>query len=162
MALISDRLLRHPNTDVRISVMSCICEVLRISSPHQPYENERMKLHSRSCRFSLVPAMLKLCTFLKSLRRFNHPQAVFSYMEDIMTWLLDESDDIPLGLLKPILASVQKENQERVLKNCSTKVRSFLMNAVKLMRLDINDYADIVASLCREMPAGDNVVLIFL
>ena len=36
------------------------------------------------------------------------------------------------------------------------------MNAVKLMRLDINDYADIVASLCREMPAGDNVVLIFL
>ena len=43
--------------------------------------------------------------------RFNHPQAVFSYMEDIMTWLLDESDDIPLGLLKPILTSVQKENQ---------------------------------------------------
>ena len=44
MALISDRLLRHPNTDVRISVMSCICEVLRISAPHQPYENERMKV----------------------------------------------------------------------------------------------------------------------
>ncbi|CDP12521.1 unnamed protein product [Coffea canephora] len=113
MALISDRLLRHPNTDVRISVMSCFCEVLRISGPHQPYENERMKV---KCCIILLDIgcdslVTKIFEVLLSTIKFNHPQAVFSYMEDIMTWLLDESDDIPLGLLKPILASVQKENQ---------------------------------------------------
>ena len=32
------------------------------------------------------------------------------------------------------------------------------MNALKSMSLDINDYADIVALLCRDMPAGANVV----
>lgn len=42
-ALISDRLFRHPTTEVRISVMSCISEVLRITAPHQPYEDEKMK-----------------------------------------------------------------------------------------------------------------------
>ncbi|CDP17601.1 unnamed protein product [Coffea canephora] len=205
MALISDRLLRHPNTDVRISVMSCICEVLRISAPHQPYENERMKdifrltlaafeklslfsgrCYAKALHILEIVAKVRCCIILLDIGcdslvtnifevllstiKFNHPQAVFSYMEDIMTWLLDESDDIPLGLLKPLLASVKKENQitspvsswlgEKVLKNCSTKVRPYLMNAVKLMRLDINDYADIVASLCRDMPAGDNVVMV--
>nr|XP_027126062.1 uncharacterized protein LOC113742425 [Coffea arabica] len=53
----------------------------------------------------------KIFEILLSTIKFNHPEAVFSYMEDIMTWLLDESDDIPLGLLKPLLASVKKENQ---------------------------------------------------
>lgn len=44
MALISDKLFRHPNMDVKVSVLSCINEVLRITAPEQLYEDERMKV----------------------------------------------------------------------------------------------------------------------
>ncbi|XP_071921517.1 sister chromatid cohesion protein PDS5 homolog D isoform X3 [Coffea arabica] len=211
-ALISDRLFRHPTTEVRISVMSCISEVLRITAPHQPYEDEKMKpLHfdgvqevfqltlaafeklsllsgrcySKALHILEIAATFRCCVILLDLGcnafvteifelflstiKFNHPHAVFSNMAEIMTCLIDASDEILLDLLKPLLNSVKKENQitspasswlgEKVLKNCSTKVKPYLMNALKSMSLDINDYADIVALLCRDMPAGANVVM---
>lgn len=43
--------------------------------------------------------------------RSNLPDAVFSAMEYIMTMVLDESDKVPLDLLKTLLSSVRKENQ---------------------------------------------------
>ena len=43
--------------------------------------------------------------------RSNHPHAVFSAMETIMTLVIDESEDISSDLLSPLLASVRKENQ---------------------------------------------------
>ncbi|KAL3528972.1 hypothetical protein ACH5RR_008294 [Cinchona calisaya] len=204
-ALICDGLFRHPDMDVKISVMSCICEVLRITAPHQPYEDERMKeifqltlaafeklslfsgrCYSKALHILETVAKVRCCVILLDLGcdalvieifklllstiRFNHPPTVFSNMEEIMTWLIDESDEISLSLLKPLLASVKKENRmtspisswlgENVLKNCSAKVKPYLMKAVKSMRLNVNDYADIVASLCQDMPAGDNVVML--
>ncbi|XVE89162.1 hypothetical protein DITRI_Ditri19aG0128500 [Diplodiscus trichospermus] len=42
-ALISDALLRHPDMDVMISVISCIIEITRITAPDAPYNDERMK-----------------------------------------------------------------------------------------------------------------------
>lgn len=204
-ALISDSLLKHPNMEVKISVMSCICEVLRITAPHQPYEDDRMKevfqltlaafeklsLFSGRCYRKALHildsvAKVRCCVILLDVGcddlvtemfelllrtiKFDHPDTVFSNMEEIMTRVIDESEEISYGLLEPLLASVKKENQitspvssslgERVLMNCSAKVKAYLMEAVKSMRLDINDYADIVASLCRDMPACDNVVMV--
>lgn len=43
--------------------------------------------------------------------RSNHPHIVFSAMEKIMTLVIDESEEISLDLLSPLLSSVRKENQ---------------------------------------------------
>jgi hypothetical protein len=58
-------------------------------------------------------------------------------METIMTLVLQESDDISLELLTPILASVKRNNgeilpiawklAERVLENSSTKLKPYLI-----------------------------------
>ncbi|XP_076888777.1 uncharacterized protein LOC143539322 [Bidens hawaiensis] len=42
-ALIADELIKHSETDVKISVASCLCEVVRITAPDQTYEDEVMK-----------------------------------------------------------------------------------------------------------------------
>ena len=43
-ALISDALLRHSDMDVKVSVVSCITEITRITAPDAPYNDERMKV----------------------------------------------------------------------------------------------------------------------
>ncbi|KAG6734094.1 hypothetical protein I3842_01G255900 [Carya illinoinensis] len=48
--------------------------------------------------------------FLK-LTRSNPPLSVFSAMETIMTMVIEESEEISLDLLIPLLSSVKKENQ---------------------------------------------------
>ncbi|XP_022724566.1 uncharacterized protein LOC111281182 isoform X4 [Durio zibethinus] len=42
-ALTSDALLRHSDMDVKVSVVSCITEITRITAPVAPYNDERMK-----------------------------------------------------------------------------------------------------------------------
>lgn len=43
-ALKANQLLRHPNSDVRISVASCLSEVMRITAPESPYDDDLMKV----------------------------------------------------------------------------------------------------------------------
>lgn len=43
-ALISTDLLGHLNMDVRVSVVSCISEITRITAPDAPYNDEQMKV----------------------------------------------------------------------------------------------------------------------
>lgn len=43
--------------------------------------------------------------------RSNHPHTVFSAMERIMILVVEESEEISLDLLRPLLSSVRKENQ---------------------------------------------------
>ena len=97
--------------------------------------------------------------FLKSIRDY-HQENVFSSMETIMTLVLQESDDISLELLTPILASVKRNNgdtlpvawklAERVLENSSTKLKPYLIQAVDTLGISFDDYSNIVASICQE------------
>lgn len=43
-ALTGIELLRHANTDVTVSVASCISEITRIMAPFTPYNDEEMKV----------------------------------------------------------------------------------------------------------------------
>jgi hypothetical protein len=43
--------------------------------------------------------------------RDYHPENVFSSMETIMTLVLEESEDISIELLTPMLANVKKDNE---------------------------------------------------
>lgn len=97
--------------------------------------------------------------FLKAIRDY-HPENVFSSMETIMTLVLEESEDISLELLSPMLDSVKKDNEEvlpvarklaeRVFINCSTKVKPYLVQAIKSLGISLEDYSDVVANICQE------------
>ena len=42
-ALITDELLSHAEMDVKVSFLSCITEITRITAPDAPYDDEKMK-----------------------------------------------------------------------------------------------------------------------
>ncbi|GLT72796.1 hypothetical protein SLA2020_447000 [Shorea laevis] len=97
--------------------------------------------------------------FLKAIRDY-HPENVFSSMATIMTLVIEESEDISIELLTPILASVKKDNEEvlplarklaeTVLESCATKVKPYLIQAVKTLGISFDDYSKVVASICQE------------
>uniref|UniRef100_A0A2N9IG34 Uncharacterized protein n=1 Tax=Fagus sylvatica TaxID=28930 RepID=A0A2N9IG34_FAGSY len=80
-------------------------------------------------------------------------------METIMTVVIDESEEISLELLSPLLASVRKEHQnvspiswklgEKVISNCAVKLKPYLKEAVRSMGIALDDYAQIVTSVCQ-------------
>nr|XP_029144645.1 muscle M-line assembly protein unc-89 isoform X2 [Arachis hypogaea] len=170
-ALISDELLRHTDEDVKISVTSCIAEITRITAPDTPYDDEQMKVLSildNVAKIRLCLVMLDLeCDnliiemfqhFLRIVRS-NHLQDVIDSMELIMTLVLDESDEVSADLLRPLLDSLRKENQtisptswtlaEKVVTNSSVKLKPYLLRAVESSGRALNEYAQIVTSICQ-------------
>ncbi|PSS17729.1 Sister chromatid cohesion protein PDS5 B-B like [Actinidia chinensis var. chinensis] len=95
--------------------------------------------------------------FLKAIRDY-HPDNVFSSMETIMTLVLEESDDISFELILSMLAIVKRDNQEvlpitcklveNVFENCARKVEPYLKHAMKSSVFSLNDYSNLVASIC--------------
>lgn len=193
-ALISDELLRHSDMDVKVSVVSCIAQITRITAPDAPYGDDHMKeifqlsvaalenlsQFSGRCytkansildviakvRSSLIMLDLECDAlvfemfqhFLNHIRS-DHPEAVFSSMEGIMSLVLHESEDIPLDIISLLLDSIKKENRnispisrklgENVITNCAATLEPYLMEAVKSLGINVDDYAEIVASICQ-------------
>ncbi|TKY58087.1 Sister chromatid cohesion protein PDS5-like B-B [Spatholobus suberectus] len=97
--------------------------------------------------------------FLKAIGD-HHPESVFSSMETIMILVLEESEDISLDLLSPILASVKKDNEEvlpiarrlgeSVLESCATRLRPYLKQAVSTLGISLDDYSNVLASICQD------------
>uniref|UniRef100_K7KIF2 Tudor domain-containing protein n=1 Tax=Glycine max TaxID=3847 RepID=K7KIF2_SOYBN len=102
--------------------------------------------------------------FFKAISE-HHPENVFSSMETIMTLVLEESEDISLDLLSPLLASIKKDNEEvfpiaqklgeRVLDSCATKLKPYLVQAVKSLGISVDDYSTVLASICQEDTSND-------
>ncbi|KAI3472926.1 hypothetical protein Pfo_030352 [Paulownia fortunei] len=97
--------------------------------------------------------------FLKAIRGY-HAEVIFASMETIMTLVLEESEDISPDLLNPILAALKRNNEavlpiakklaERVIQNSADKLRPYLAQAVKSLDTSLDDYSEVVASMCRE------------
>ncbi|XP_027902902.1 nucleolar protein dao-5-like [Vigna unguiculata] len=97
--------------------------------------------------------------FLKGVRE-HHPENVVLSMETIMTVVIEESEDISLALLSPLLDSVKKDNEEvfpiaqklgeRVLENCATKLKPYLVQAVRSLGVSVGDYSAVLASICQD------------
>ncbi|GFQ06806.1 DNA mismatch repair protein msh6 [Phtheirospermum japonicum] len=81
-------------------------------------------------------------------------------METIMTLVLEESEDISPDLLNPILATLKMNNEavmpiakklaERVIQNSADRLRPYLAQVVKSLDASLDDYGEVVASVCRE------------
>ncbi|KAE9588987.1 hypothetical protein Lal_00012513 [Lupinus albus] len=97
--------------------------------------------------------------FLREIRE-HHPEKVFKSMQNIMTLLIEESEDISLNLLSPILDSIKKENEavlpiakklvENVLESCATKLKPYFVQAVNAMAISLDDYTDVLSSICND------------
>ncbi|CAH8274659.1 unnamed protein product [Arabidopsis lyrata] len=94
--------------------------------------------------------------FLKAIRD-HHSANVFSSMENIMTLVLEESEDIPSEMLSPFLHYVKKDDEisqisrrlaEKVLSNCASKLKTYLTEAVKSSGVPLDKYGNIVALIC--------------
>lgn len=48
-ALVATRLFEHSNVDVKVYVAACISQIMRITAPDAPYDDEKMKVYVRSC-----------------------------------------------------------------------------------------------------------------
>ncbi|CAN1151020.1 Sister chromatid cohesion protein PDS5 homolog C [Linum perenne] len=102
--------------------------------------------------------------FLKFVRDF-HPENVVSSMETIMTLVLEESEEIPVELLSPLLSSVKKKNKEvlptarklgeKVLGSCAEKIKPYLVDALKSLQTSPDDYWDVVGSICQDVCVDD-------
>ncbi|KAL9383705.1 hypothetical protein Peur_024028 [Populus x canadensis] len=74
-----------------------------------------------------------------------HPENVLSSMETIMSLVLKESEDISEAL------PVAQKLGEKVLETCATKVKPYLIQAVKSLGVSLEDYNDIIGSMCQEI-----------
>lgn len=67
-ALISNTLLRHDEVDVRVTVVSCITEIIRVTAPNEPFNEVQMKDY-----FKLVNTAYRK---LPSMAGRNHLKAI--------------------------------------------------------------------------------------
>lgn len=42
--VVETRILDHPNEDVKVGVASCVSEIIRITAPNAPYDDDLMKV----------------------------------------------------------------------------------------------------------------------
>lgn len=106
---------------------------------------------------SLIVEMFR--NFLGSIRDY-HPESVFTYMESIMTLVIEESEDVTVELLTPILGVLKKDKEntqtiswklgEKVLERCTVKVKPYLLQAVKSLGGPLSQYSAVVACICEE------------
>ncbi|KAF5749895.1 ABC transporter F family member 4 [Tripterygium wilfordii] len=102
--------------------------------------------------------------FLEKIRN-HHPEKVFLHMELIMTCILQETDDITVELISPILASV-KNNEgvlpiawklgETVLKNSASRLKPCLIQAVKTLGISLDEYGKVVHFICEEISVHEH------
>ncbi|KAF8110876.1 hypothetical protein N665_0078s0069 [Sinapis alba] len=94
--------------------------------------------------------------FLKAVRD-HHSGNLFSSMENVMTLVLEESEEIPPKMLSPILHYVRQDDEvpqvsrrlaEQVLSKCASKLKNYLTEAVKSSGVTLDKYSKIVASIC--------------
>lgn len=50
-ALISNKLLKHSEEDVKVTVTYCVTEITRITAPDAPYDDEKMKVTFRELNY---------------------------------------------------------------------------------------------------------------
>ncbi|KAK1363988.1 hypothetical protein POM88_039549 [Heracleum sosnowskyi] len=138
-------ILMHSDTDVKVWVASCLSEIARIMALNAPYSDEEMKfLDTKSC---------------------SQPDARLSDMERIMTLIVEESEECSFELPRVLLKSVKRKNQnisplswefgQKVLKNCADILRYDIPRAVNSIGIALNDFAEIVASICQLTPKTD-------
>lgn len=60
-ALVQRELLAHPDSDVRVSLASCLTQIVRIAAPQAPYGDDQMKVTTTTTLSSYLFLSVMLC-----------------------------------------------------------------------------------------------------
>ncbi|CAH2067941.1 unnamed protein product [Thlaspi arvense] len=110
-ALVSLDLLSHPDSDVRVSVVSCLTEILRITAPEAPYSDDLMKEVFRLT----IEAFEKLAD--TSSRSYSKAESVLDSVSKVKSCLvmLDlECDDLILQMFRMFLQIIRSDHPQAV------------------------------------------------
>ncbi|KAJ0443579.1 putative sister chromatid cohesion protein Pds5 [Helianthus annuus] len=181
-ALIKDGLSKHSDVDVKVAVASCISEITRITAD-APYDDNQMRgladqsSRSYAKRASILETASKVrsCVimldlecdalivemferFLKSVRDY-HLDSVFPSMGSIMVLVIEESEELPVEMFKPLLARVKKDNtdvlpvarnlSERVLVKSAERLKPYLLPVVTALGESLDTYTKVVSAVCK-------------
>ncbi|KAF7814490.1 Sister chromatid cohesion protein like [Senna tora] len=129
-ALISSNLYKHNDENIKIVTISCIIEIARITAPNPPYNDDQMK----DIFEVMVTTLEKL--ELTGYDRDKNERAismlrVFAKFKIVLT-------------ISPHSWALAKN----VIRKCATQLKPYLMQAVQSSGRDLNDYDEIVASIC--------------
>ncbi|CAM8966448.1 unnamed protein product [Rhodiola kirilowii] len=99
-----------------------------------------------------------LHNFYKCIRDF-HSVDVFASMECIMTLVIEESEEISTNLLLTLLSVMKKEKKdafpiskrlgEKVVQTCATKLKPYIVEAIKSLKINLLDYDFVVTKICQ-------------
>ncbi|CAH9075741.1 unnamed protein product [Cuscuta epithymum] len=117
--LLGDRkFLLHPNKFIETCVASCMVEVMRITAPSRPYDNEKMKLvfHQLIASVESLPHVLsgyyrKAVSILARMVNIRG----FVALWDIDDWLALNIFQLPLKIIMPYHPDREKENMEAIM-----------------------------------------------
>ncbi|XP_056845499.1 sister chromatid cohesion protein PDS5 homolog E isoform X2 [Raphanus sativus] len=116
-ALVSADLLRNPDSDVRVYVVSCLTEIMRITAPEAPYNDGHMK----DIFEVTVEAFGKLAD--ASSRSYKKAEAVLDTVAKVRSSLvmLDlECDDVILEMFRQFLKVISPDHPQPVLHSMET------------------------------------------
>ncbi|XP_076902123.1 uncharacterized protein LOC143556758 [Bidens hawaiensis] len=101
--------------------------------------------------------------FLNSVRDY-HLDAIYSSMESIMVLVIEESEEISVDLLKPLLASVKKDRVavlpiahklgKDVLLKSAEKLKPYMMPALTALGESLDKYHKVVTAVCEGTAAN--------
>ncbi|KAH9612017.1 hypothetical protein KSS87_021512 [Heliosperma pusillum] len=87
----------------------------------------------------------------------KHPHAVVLAMVNIMSVVIEESDNVSTELVKVLLTNIRRENQSvsptswelsaKILESCTDKLRPYILETVSSMGFCLEDYAPILLSI---------------
>ncbi|CAH8330216.1 unnamed protein product [Eruca vesicaria subsp. sativa] len=106
-ALVSSDLLSHPDSDVRVSVVSCLTEIVRITAPQAPYTDDQMKEIFKLT----IEAFEKLAD--ASSRSYQKAESVLDNVSKVKSCLvmLDlECDDLILQMFHIFLKIIRSDH----------------------------------------------------
>ncbi|XP_071705187.1 uncharacterized protein [Rutidosis leptorrhynchoides] len=109
-ALVDDRLLKHSNMDVKVSVANCICEITRVTAPEAPYSDDEMKGY-----FQLVVSSFE-DLWDESSRSYNKRLSILDIVYKVRSSLimLDlECDALIVDMFKHFLKSVRDHHIDK-------------------------------------------------
>ncbi|CAN8293179.1 unnamed protein product [Cochlearia groenlandica] len=143
-ALVSDRLLRSPDSDVRVFAVSCLTEIMRITAPDPPYSDEQMKEIFRVT----VEAFGKLAD--ASSRGYKKAESVLGIVSMIRSasMMLDlECDDLVTDMFRQFLDIIRPDHPQPVLLSMETIMITVIDESDEIS-MDLLDV--IMASLKKE------------
>ncbi|KAF2301520.1 hypothetical protein GH714_025420 [Hevea brasiliensis] len=164
-ALISNALLRNSDTDVKVSVVSCISEITRITAPDAPYSDDHMKEI-----FQLTIAAFEKLSHVSS-RCYTKAISILDTVARVRSCLvmLDlELDELIIKMFQHFLKIIRTSvtvRKARALRSLYSRVVDFNLyrsqhewikhyhtkkGAVQAIGIALDEFAPIVASICQD------------